>query len=117
MEVGMNSDRIEGTVRDAGGKLERAVGDITGDAGTQAQGVVRQFTGKAQDLYGQVKDSLPDVADSAADYAGTAYDRGDQYARRGVGLARREIEQYPLSAVLLAGAVGYLVGMVLHGRN
>ncbi len=113
----MNSDRIEGTVREMGGRLERAAGDVTGDGDTQAQGVVRQFAGKAQDIYGQVKDSLPDVADAASDYAGTAYDRGDQYARRGMSLARREIEQYPLSAVLLVGAVGYLLAMLLHGRR
>jgi len=31
-------------------------------------------------------------------------------------LARKEIEEYPLVAVLLAGAVGYLLAMVLHGR-
>lgn len=114
----MNSDRVEGTTRDIGGKVQRAVGDLTGDANTQVQGVVRQISGKAQDLYGQVRDSIPDnVADTAADYAGTFYDRGDDYARRGVRLARREIEEFPLSAVLLAGAVGYLLGMLLHSRR
>ena len=113
----MDTDRIKGTAQDVGGKVQKAVGDFTGDAGTQAQGMVRQVAGKAQDLYGQVKDSLPDVADAASEYAGTAYDRGDDYARRGVSLARREIEEYPLSAVLLAGAIGYVIAMLLHGRR
>jgi uncharacterized protein YjbJ (UPF0337 family) len=118
--MAMNSDRIEGTAREMGGKLERAAGNVVGDGDTQASGVVRQIAGKAQDIYGQVKDSIPDVTgvtDAASDYAGTAYDRGDHYARRGMSLARREIEQYPLSAVLLVGAVGYLLAMLLHGRR
>lgn len=138
----MDTDRIKGAAQQVGGKVQRAVGEVADDPELQGEGVVRQvagkaqniygqvkdslpdvadaaasYAGKAQDIYGQVKDNLPDVADTAASYAGTAYDRGDQYARRGISLARREIETYPMSAVILAGTVGYLLAMLLHGRR
>jgi uncharacterized protein YjbJ (UPF0337 family) len=117
MEGRMNSDRIKGTAQDLAGRAQQAVGDVADDQDLQGQGIVRQFTGKAQNIYGQVKDSLPDVADAASDYAGTAYSQSGDYARRGADLARREIEEFPLAAVLLAGAVGYLLAMVVHGRR
>jgi uncharacterized protein YjbJ (UPF0337 family) len=38
----MDKDRIIGSAKDVGGKLEGAVGDATGDAKTQASGRVRE---------------------------------------------------------------------------
>jgi uncharacterized protein YjbJ (UPF0337 family) len=111
----MDTDRIKGTAQELGGKLEKAAGDLTDDTGTQASGVIRQVAGRAQDLYGQAKDSLPDVMDTASGYANQAYDQSGHYARRGVGFARKEIEEYPMVAVLLAGAIGYLLALLIHG--
>lgn len=113
----MDSDRVKGSVRELAGNAKKSLGDMTENAGTQAQGALEQVAGKGQDLYGQAKDSLQDFSDNAASYAGEAYDRGDHYARRGAKLARQEIAEYPLAAVLMAGAVGYLLAMALHGRR
>jgi uncharacterized protein YjbJ (UPF0337 family) len=58
----MDEDRISGTVRNVGGKIEEGVGRLTGDARTQIQGKLDQAAGAAQDLYGQTADAARDTA-------------------------------------------------------
>jgi uncharacterized protein YjbJ (UPF0337 family) len=58
----MDEDRISGTARNAGGKIEEGVGSLTGDAKTQIQGKLDQAAGAAQDLYGQTTDAARDTA-------------------------------------------------------
>ena len=48
----MDKDRIAGSAKDFAGKVEGAVGDIAGDAKTQAAGRAREATGTVQNLYG-----------------------------------------------------------------
>ena len=54
----MDENRIEGTAREFGGKVQDAVGAITGDAATQARGQVNRVAGRAQDAYGQTLDHV-----------------------------------------------------------
>ena len=58
----MNEDRITGTARNLGGKLEEGVGRVTGDIKEQVQGKLDQAAGAAQDLYGQTTDVARDTA-------------------------------------------------------
>src|SRR5262245_64620577 len=51
----MNEDRIIGTARNLGGQAQEGFGRVTGDTRTQAEGIVNQVTGTAQELYGQAK--------------------------------------------------------------
>ena len=53
----MDEDRVEGTARHVGGKVQEAVGRVTGDARTRAEGLANQAAGTAQDLYGQAADT------------------------------------------------------------
>ena len=46
----MDEDRISGTARNVGGKIEEGIGRLTGDARTQIQGKLDQAAGAAQDL-------------------------------------------------------------------
>ena len=55
----MDEDRISGTARNVGGKIEEGVGRLTGDTRTQIQGKLDQAAGAAQDLYGQTADAAP----------------------------------------------------------
>jgi len=50
------NDRVEGTVREFGGRVQEAVGDVTGDAKTQAQGLYNQAAGQAQQAATQLTD-------------------------------------------------------------
>ena len=88
----MDEDRISGTARNVGGKIEEGVGRLTGDARTQIQGKLDQAAGAAQDLYGQ-------TADAARDTAAT-FDKW----------LRRTIETQPYTAAMVALGIGWLLG-------
>jgi uncharacterized protein YjbJ (UPF0337 family) len=49
-------DRIQGTAREFGGRVQEAAGDVTGDSKTQAQGLYNQASGQAQQAAGQFGD-------------------------------------------------------------
>ncbi len=50
------SDRVEGTAREFGGRIQEAAGNITGDSKTQGQGLYNQASGQAQQAAGQFSD-------------------------------------------------------------
>ena len=58
----MDEDRIAGTARKLGGKVQEDVGRFTGDTQTQIKGMANQAAGTAQDLYGQAADAARDTA-------------------------------------------------------
>jgi uncharacterized protein YjbJ (UPF0337 family) len=61
-EANMNEDRIAGTARKVGGKVQEDVGRFTGDTETQLKAMANQAAGTAQDLYGQAADAARDTA-------------------------------------------------------
>jgi uncharacterized protein YjbJ (UPF0337 family) len=68
-EAAMNKDRVEGKLKDVGGRVERQVGEWTGDADKQAHGAVKQVEGKVQNAWGKVKDAGKKAVDkSTADH-------------------------------------------------
>jgi uncharacterized protein YjbJ (UPF0337 family) len=95
----MNEDRIAGTTHNLGGKVQEGFGRVTGDTKTQAEGLVNQATGAAQDLYGQAKDTAADAA---------------QVVRRGAADAedfvRRTIEERPYTTAVVALCIGWVIG-------
>lgn len=95
----MNEDRVVGTARNLGGKVQEGVGRVTGDTKTQVEGVINQAAGAAQDLYGQAKDTAADAAQAARRGAVEAED-----------FLRRTIESRPYTATLVALCVGWLIG-------
>jgi uncharacterized protein YjbJ (UPF0337 family) len=52
------SDRMQGAARDLGGRVQETVGNMAGDARTQAQGLYNQATGQAQQAMGQFSDVI-----------------------------------------------------------
>ena len=44
----MNRDQAKGTAKDVAGKVQRKVGEATGDIGDQVKGAGRQVEGKVQ---------------------------------------------------------------------
>src|SRR5690242_12838614 len=99
----MDENRIEGTIKNAGGKVQEGLGRMTGDAKTQAEGMVNQVRGSAQDLYGQARDSASQFADSAGV-------RGRQTGAAFEKALRDTIESQPYTAVLVALGIGWLLG-------
>ena len=79
----MDKDRIAGSAKDFAGKVESTVGDIAGDAKTQASGRAREAAGTVQNLYGQAKDAARDAGDAAMNYARDAYENSGDTLRDG----------------------------------
>jgi uncharacterized protein YjbJ (UPF0337 family) len=50
------NDRVEGTAREFGGRVQEAVGDVTGDSKAQAQGLYNQVSGQTQQATAQFSD-------------------------------------------------------------
>jgi uncharacterized protein YjbJ (UPF0337 family) len=84
----MDENRIEGTTRNVGGKVQESFGKVTDNARTQAEGLVNQTAGAAQDLYGQ-------AADTASGFE---------------KVLRRTIETQPYTSAFVALGIGWLLG-------
>ena len=91
----VDENRVEGTMKNLGGKVQDAVGGLTGDTGTQARGKVNQAAGTAQDTYGSALDTISDLGDSVA------------------GMAKDK----PLTALLIAVSIGYMIRMLTHSSR
>src|ERR1700704_2632962 len=100
----MNGDRLEGTVKNMGGKLEDGFGRATGDVKSQVEGTVKQAVGAAQDLYGQARETAGDAAAAVRRQAGGLEET-----------IRENVETRPYTAVAIALALGWCVGRL--GRS
>ncbi len=60
----MDKDRIKGKMNDVKGRVERQVGEWTGDEDAQAKGAADQLKGKAQNAVGKLKDAGRDAIDN-----------------------------------------------------
>ena len=56
----MDENEIEGAAQELGGKVQDAVGGLTGDASIQAEGKWNQAAGKAQHTFGAAADEIRD---------------------------------------------------------
>lgn len=59
----MDKDRIEGALKEAGGKVKEEWGDLTDNADTEAEGQADQAEGKLQNTWGETKDNVRDAVD------------------------------------------------------
>jgi uncharacterized protein YjbJ (UPF0337 family) len=100
----MNGDRVEGTVKNMGGKLEEGFGRATGDVKTQVEGTMKQAVGAAQDLYGQARETAGDAAAAVRRQAGSLEET-----------IRENVETRPYTAVAIALALGWFIGRL--GRS
>ena len=100
----MTDDRIAGTAKNLGGKVQEGFGAAVGDRSTQMKGKLNQAEGTLQDVYGQAKDMAGDAADIVT-----------QAARDTEDYVRNIVEQRPYTVALGALAVGFLLGRM--GRH
>jgi uncharacterized protein YjbJ (UPF0337 family) len=81
------SNKAEALGRTVTGRVQDAVGGLTGDAATQMRGKFNQAAGKAQDIYG---DAVEEMRHFAADQ--------------------------PMAAILLSVGFGFLLGVIVARR-
>ena len=109
----MDKDRIAGSAKDFTGKVEGAVGDIAGDAKTQADGRAREAAGAVQNLYGQAKDAARDATDAATSYARDAFENSGETIRDGSQAVAKKVQDNPLGALLVAGGIGFALALMM----
>ena len=95
----MDENRMAGSAKTLGGKVEEGLGRATGDVKSQVQGQMKQAAGSAQDLYGQAKDSAGDAVDAVRRVSGSVEDKIRDY-----------IENNPYTAAAIALGLGWLIG-------
>jgi uncharacterized protein YjbJ (UPF0337 family) len=166
----VDTDRITGAARELGGKVQGAVGDLTGSQRDSVEGRAREAAGQAENLYGRAKDTVRDAAeqvaetardvggrirdtvgglvgsedvedrarraqgaaedhfdrarrsvrraaDDASGYAEDAYDRGARALRHGQGGVSGQVAEYPLASLLIAGAVGFGLALLVNANR
>lgn len=91
----MDADQIAGKAKDLGGKVQERVGQMRGDAETQAKGLYHQAEGAAQEMYGQAKETVE-----------TAMDRAVTLEEA----FRNSIDKRPYLVVFGALTIGWLIG-------
>lgn len=110
----MDKDRVAGAANDVAGKAESAFGQATGNAAREASGRAREASGTVQNIYGQAKDAARDLGDNAGNYAKDALDAGEKYYRQGNKAVASAVKDQPLGALLIAGAVGFTLAMLMN---
>ena len=83
----MDENRVEGVVRDIGGKVQDAAGGLTGNTATQVRGKINQAAGQAQQAY---DDTIDEVTEFTKDQ--------------------------PLVALVTAMGVGVILGFIMGRR-
>ena len=100
----MDENRIGGTARNFGGKVQDLAGKVTGDKKLELRGKANQAAGDFEDLYGQAKDAAAEVAQSVQHTAKVTDD-----------LFRHTIEERPYTTAVAALAIGWVIGRI--GRD
>jgi uncharacterized protein YjbJ (UPF0337 family) len=126
----MDEDQIEGGLNKLAGKAQGAIGDVTGDSKTQAEGKAREASGAVQQAVGDLKDAASTAADNLAEVlkkiqaqladlavqiregAGQAGGVLTDRSKQAVTAVGEQVQESPVASLLVVGAVGYLLGFL-----
>ena len=113
----MSSDDIKKSVADAADHARETAAtakgvasDYASKAGDRVNSMADKATDTASDLYGQARSKLHDMADAMPGSTSEAMTQGRKAYETGSAQVVEQVKKQPLEAVLLAVAVGYLVG-------
>jgi uncharacterized protein YjbJ (UPF0337 family) len=98
------SDRIKGAARRGVGRLQDAVGGLTGDGTTQINGKLNEAAGALQSAYGQAAEQAQKTLEQTRGKAEHTYSDLDRYLR-----------DRPLTGVGIGIGIGLLLAHVLGG--
>jgi ElaB/YqjD/DUF883 family membrane-anchored ribosome-binding protein len=98
-------------------RIRNVAGGFADSAKSQARDQASRAGASAEEAMGQAKGVARNVADSASELAGQAYDRGGQYLREGNRAIARNVGDNTLTALAVAGALGYFLSYLLHARH
>jgi len=102
----MALDQVEGVARQGIGRAKEAIGDVIGNPGLQAKGVLDEALGTVQETYGRVSETARDALDQAATRArGARSDLEDL------------IDQQPVLVAAVALGIGIAIGLLVLGAS
>lgn len=96
--VGREARETVDTALNAAGNAAQRIGDAGADAGEAVRDAARKVYQKASDV--------------AGDFGHQALERGSRYSKTAVA----QVESQPMTAVLVAAAVGFVAGLLLVRR-
>jgi ElaB/YqjD/DUF883 family membrane-anchored ribosome-binding protein len=119
----MDEPRAKENARDAAEQVGKAANETARGVGAQVQPALDQGKSMVQDLANQASEAgqqavdragelLQNVAPQAKEVASNLYERGSQSGE----YARQYAVEQPFTALLIAGAVGYALGYLIHRR-
>jgi uncharacterized protein YjbJ (UPF0337 family) len=135
----MNEDHIDGIINEGKGRVKDAVGGLTGDGQTQAEGKLDEVTGQAQQVLGDAKDTVNSVAGKTAETVSDAAARAAETLRgtaesvkAKAGVVGEKVyeagqtagsyvgstfQEQPVLSLIGMAAIGYLVGYLVHSPS
>jgi uncharacterized protein YjbJ (UPF0337 family) len=103
-------DQVIGAAKQGVGRVQDAVGGLTGDGATQIKGKLNEAAGSAQQAYGQLTDGVRDALEGALETVrGEVHDHLDT--------VETYVKDRPLPAVAIAATIGIVLGLLLRGRS
>ena len=102
-------DEARTMIRDVGERVNEAA-TMARNVGEQAWSAASDVGTAAQDLARQARDQAVAASETLYQGTDTLYQEG---ARASIYL-RRNVNEYPLAAVLISGAIGYLAAYLIH---
>jgi uncharacterized protein YjbJ (UPF0337 family) len=100
----MDSDRVTGSARQAGGAVKEVVGNMTGDSKLQTEGAIDRLVGRIENTFGGLKDTVREGYDAVSDLS--------------TGAAIVETtKRYPVLALGLTAALTALATWAIAGSH
>ena len=113
----MKPEDIKNTANDLGDRASQSASDAkqtASDMASRASATTKDYADQAsntaQDLYGRAKDQIHQATSGMPDKASDAMAAGQRAMDKGTAELSRQVAKQPIEALILAGAIGYLVG-------
>jgi vacuolar-type H+-ATPase subunit H len=117
--AGATEDPSGSTAADANGSIGATIEQarqIAGDTMEQARSTARNLAEQARSAIADPGATAQELARRAREQAATASDVIYQQGTRAGEYLSRNVNEYPLAALLIAGAVGYGLAYLIHAR-
>ncbi len=113
----MESDDIKAGTDKASEKFTASIRPVkdraaaeTAKAAQGAQTTANHLAGSVKETFGRVQDQVAGLSDKLPGSASDAYQAGQRVVAGGADTVSASVAKQPIEALLLAGALGYLVG-------
>ena len=103
------------TAREIGGRVRDTVGNLIDSDDVEDR--ARRAQGAAGDTYDRAERSVRRAGREAYDRAEDAYETGGRSLRQGGREVSHQVAEHPVAALLVAGLLGYGLGLLIHGRD